>query len=138
MATWDLSKTKHHVLICNGSSCNQVGAAIRREISNQDLDEFIHTTRTRCNGRCHDKCVVIAYPNGTWYKDLKPEDTKIFIDSLMNEQDETGKVSHLFSNEGFQRTEGIVTGISKEKEKVMKVSKKHLMEECNNGINETQ
>jgi len=130
MATWDLSKTKHHVLICNGSSCNQVGAeeltqAIRREISNQDLDEFIHTTRTRCNGRCHDKCVVVAYPNGTWYKDLKPEDTKIFIDSLMNGQDETGKISHLFSNEGFQRTEGIVTGISKEKEKVMKVSKKH-------------
>jgi (2Fe-2S) ferredoxin len=130
MATWDLSKTKHHVLICNGSSCNQVGAeeltqAIRKEISGQDLDEFIHTTRTRCNGRCHDKCVVVAYPNGTWYKDLKPEDTKIFIDSLMNGKDETGKVSHLFSNEGFQRTEGIVTGISKEKEKVMKVSRKH-------------
>ncbi|MEC1071720.1 (2Fe-2S) ferredoxin domain-containing protein [Priestia megaterium] len=125
-----MSKTKHHVLICNGGSCNQVGVeeltqAIRREISNQDLDEFIHTTRTRCNGRCHDKCVVVAYPNGTWSKDLKPEDTKIFINSLMNEQDETGKVSHLFSNEGFQRTEGIVTGISKEKEKVMKVSKKH-------------
>ena len=38
MATWDLSKTKHHVLICNGSSRNQVGAeeltqAIRKEIS---------------------------------------------------------------------------------------------------------
>jgi hypothetical protein len=43
----------------------------------------------------------------------------------MNGKDETGKVSHLFSNEGFQRTEGIVTGISKKKEKVMKVSKKH-------------
>ena len=41
MATWDLSKTKHHVLICNGSSCNQVGAekltkVIRKEISDRE------------------------------------------------------------------------------------------------------
>ena len=93
--------------------------------SGQNLDELIHTTRTRCNGRYHDRCVVVVYPNGTWYKNLKPEDTKIFIDSFMNGQGETGKVSHLFSNEGFQRTEGVVTGISKEKEKVMKVLKKH-------------
>lgn len=37
MATWDLSNTKHHLLICNGSSCNKAGAeeltqAIRNEI----------------------------------------------------------------------------------------------------------
>lgn len=66
MATWDLSNTKHHILICNGSSCSRVGAeeltqAIRKEISDLELDEIIHTTRTRCNGRCHDKCVVITY-----------------------------------------------------------------------------
>ena len=26
MATWDLSQTQHHLMICNGSSCNKSGA----------------------------------------------------------------------------------------------------------------
>ncbi|MFC3885005.1 ferredoxin [Bacillus songklensis] len=128
MATWDLSETKHHVLICNGSSCNQVGAeeltqAIRKEISHRELDDTIHTTRTRCNGRCHDKCVVIAYPTGIWYKDLKPEDSPLFVDSLITGEDCTGKVSHSFNGQGFERADGVVIGIPKDKEKVVKVSK---------------
>jgi (2Fe-2S) ferredoxin len=128
MATWDLSQTKHHILICNGSSCNQVGAeeltqAIRKEILEREVDDTIHTTRTRCNGRCHDKCVVIDYPKGTWYKDLKPEDSSSFIDSLLANQDYKEKVSHTFHEHGFHREEGVITGIPKDTEKVKKVSK---------------
>src|SRR3954453_7370364 len=128
MATWDLSKTKHHVLICNGSSCSRVGAeeltqAIRKEISDREIDDAIHTTRTRCNGRCHDKCVVINYPKGTWYKDLKPEDASPFIDSLLANEDYIEKVSHSFHGQAFERAEGVITGVSKDKEKVSNVSK---------------
>lgn len=128
MATWDLSKTKQHVLICNGSSCSRVGAeeltqAIRKEISDRDLDDIIHTTRTRCNGRCHDKCVVINYPKGTWYKDVKPEDAPLFVDALLANQEYTEKVSHSFHGHSFERSPGVITGISKDKEKVKKVSK---------------
>ncbi|MFJ8246952.1 (2Fe-2S) ferredoxin domain-containing protein [Peribacillus asahii] len=128
MATWNLSNTKHHVLICNGSSCNREGAeeltqAIRKEISDRELDDTIHTTRTRCNGRCHDKCVVIAYPNGTWYKDMKPEDSPLLIDSLLSNKDCTGKISHTFNGEEFERLEGAVAGVRKNKAKVNKVSK---------------
>ncbi|PWW26900.1 (2Fe-2S) ferredoxin [Cytobacillus oceanisediminis] len=128
MATWDLSNTKHHLLICNGSSCNKAGAeeltqAIRNEIQKRDLDDVIHTTRTRCNGRCHDKCVSIHYPKGTWYKDLKAEDTSPFIDSILEEEDYTEKVSHTFTLEGFVRSSGTNRGVSKDKEKVKKASK---------------
>jgi NADH:ubiquinone oxidoreductase subunit E len=47
MATWDISKTTHHVLICNGSSCSREGAeeltqAIRKEISNREADGAKH------------------------------------------------------------------------------------------------
>lgn len=78
MATWNLSETKHHVLICNGSSCMKKGGeevtqAIREEITKLDLDAKIHTTRTRCNGRCKDACVAIVYPEGTWYKALSAD-----------------------------------------------------------------
>lgn len=129
MATWNLGTTKHHVLICNGSSCNRVGAeevtqAIRTEIANQEMDEYIHTTRTGCNGRCHDKCVVISYPDGIWYKDMKPDDARELINSLKTDQPFVQKTSHTFCGEGFQRTEGTVKGISKQKETVIKVSKK--------------
>jgi (2Fe-2S) ferredoxin len=78
MTTWDLSSTSHHVLICNGGSCMRKGGeevtqAIREEISRLGRDDQIHTTRTRCNGRCEDACVVIVYPEGVWYKRITPE-----------------------------------------------------------------
>ncbi|RAK19544.1 (2Fe-2S) ferredoxin [Anoxybacillus vitaminiphilus] len=78
MATWNLSGTKHHVLICNGASCMRKGAeevtqTIRAEIEALYLDDLVHTSRTRCNGRCQDACVVIVYPEGTWYKAITPE-----------------------------------------------------------------
>lgn len=77
MTTWNLNGTNSHILICNGSSCMRKGGeevtqAIRDEISNLNLDGAIHTTRTRCNGRCKDACVVIVYPEGTWYKEVIP------------------------------------------------------------------
>jgi len=75
MTTWNLTGTKHHVLICNGSSCMRKGGEeatqeIRNEIAELELDSLIHTTRTRCNGRCKDAPVVIVYPEGTWYKEV--------------------------------------------------------------------
>lgn len=78
MATWNLEQTSCHLLICNGGSCKKRGAedvtqAIRDEIARQEADRHIHTTRTLCNGRCTDACVVIAYPEGVWYRDITPE-----------------------------------------------------------------
>lgn len=77
MATWNLQETFCHFLICNGGSCMQrqaeeVTQAIRDEITLLGVDRQMHTTRTRCNGRCADACVVIAYPEGIWYKDITP------------------------------------------------------------------
>lgn len=72
MTTWNLTGTKKHVLVCNGSSCmrkegEEITVAIRDEIKKLELDQHIHTTRTKCNGRCKDACVVIVYPEGNWY-----------------------------------------------------------------------
>ncbi|PRS42738.1 cobalamin biosynthesis protein [Bacillus sp. RJGP41] len=78
MTTWNLTGTNTHLLICNGSSCMKKGGeevtqAIRDEIASKGLDLKIHTTRTRCNGRCKDACVVIAYPQGNWYRVETPD-----------------------------------------------------------------
>ncbi|EPE63559.1 hypothetical protein L479_00061 [Exiguobacterium sp. S17] len=128
MATWNLSGTKHHVLICNGSSCNRSGAeelvqAIRQEISAQAADDLIHTSRTLCNGRCHDQCVVIDYPKGTWYRDLDTDDVPSFVASLLQGEDYAAKVAHTFTGAGFKRESGVVTGVKKHPDTVKAVSK---------------
>ncbi|SEB13642.1 (2Fe-2S) ferredoxin [Thalassobacillus cyri] len=90
MTTWNLSGTKHHVLICNGSSCMRKGGeevthAIREEIQKLELDNQIHTSRTRCNGRCKDACVVIAYPEGVWYGVTSPDAGRDIIKNYLLE-----------------------------------------------------
>lgn len=121
MTTWNLTGTKHHVLICNGSSCMRKGGeevtqAIRDEIKRLNLDEQIHTTRTRCNGRCKDACIVIAYPEGTWYKAATPEEGR----SIISEHLAGGKmiedaVIYQFDKKGMipPSREGFHEGISK-------------------------
>ncbi|WP_017727721.1 (2Fe-2S) ferredoxin domain-containing protein [Halalkalibacterium ligniniphilum] len=109
MTTWNLTGTQKHMLICNGSSCmrkggEEVTVAIRDEIKNLGLDEAIHTTRTRCNGRCKDACVVIVYPEGTWYKAIDPEiGRKIVNNYLSVEEDLKNYVSYQFQEDGMTR-----------------------------------
>ncbi|MBA2873909.1 (2Fe-2S) ferredoxin domain-containing protein [Thermaerobacillus caldiproteolyticus] len=115
MATWDFSKMKHHIFICNGSSCmrsgeEEVTQAIRNEISVQGADDLIHTTRTGCNGRCQDACVVIVYPDGTWYKNMDEQTAKELVRGLADGRVYNKHVSHYYKNGVFQRTEGTVSG----------------------------
>ncbi|MDG5785899.1 (2Fe-2S) ferredoxin domain-containing protein [Evansella sp. AB-P1] len=129
MATWDLRDTQHHLLICNGGSCTQAGAeqlvqAVRTEIGKKGLDDRIHTSRTLCNGRCQDKCVLISYPDGYWYKEMTSEDVPEFIESLITGELMEEKLSLSFNGNGFQPTKGTFIGLEKERETVEKVSKK--------------
>ena len=119
MSTWDLSKTKHHVLICNGGSCMKKGAeevtqAIRSEISRLHADHIIHTTRTRCNGRCVDACVVIVYPEGIWYKGIDVEEApRIVKEHLIGGEPIADLISHEYADHVFKRTENTEIGTSK-------------------------
>ncbi|ASA26403.1 (2Fe-2S) ferredoxin domain-containing protein [Paenibacillus donghaensis] len=84
MTTYNLQGTVSHILICNGSSCKknrgeEVAEAIEAEIEKQGAQSLIHTTTTRCNGRCGDACVVIAYPEGVWYKEITPKLGKALV-----------------------------------------------------------
>jgi (2Fe-2S) ferredoxin len=121
MTTWNLKGTKHHVLICNGSSCMRKGGeevtqAIRNEITNLDLDAVIHTTRTRCNGRCKDAPVVIVYPEGTWYKEVTPElGSKIVQQHLVGGRTLEDYIIYQYTQEGFMPPENTecIAGVSK-------------------------
>lgn len=96
-----------------GEEATQV---IRNEIANLDLDTLIHTTRTRCNGRCKDAPVVIVYPEGTWYREVTPEvGSKIVQQHLVEGCSIEDNIIYQYDQEGFitpERTESIA-GISK-------------------------
>ncbi|WCK55644.1 (2Fe-2S) ferredoxin domain-containing protein [Aneurinibacillus sp. Ricciae_BoGa-3] len=121
MTTWNLQGMKHHLLICNGSSClkrggEEVTQVIREQIANLDADAFIHTTRTRCNGRCEDACVVIHYPEGIWYKDMTPEIGKQLISSILNGQVvPDSNIIYRYQDGHFLSTSKAAIGISKAK-----------------------
>ncbi|RHW39451.1 sirohydrochlorin cobaltochelatase [Lysinibacillus yapensis] len=125
MTTWNLQGMQKHLLICNGSTCMGAGAeeitlAIRDEIAKHKLDEQIHTSRTRCNGRCRDKCIVISYPEGNWFS--VPNDNVargIVTDSI----DEEHKI-YTMGQDGLQQVNGQYgKGISKSKHRQRKNGK---------------
>ncbi|MBG9454964.1 cobalamin biosynthesis protein [Lysinibacillus sphaericus] len=122
MTTWNLEGMKTHLFICNGSSCMKKDAeditqAIRDEIQVLELDKEIHTTRTRCNGRCKDACVVIAYPQGNWYRVPTTEHAKALVHDLNHESLHNEHVFTL-SEGSLQRTAQTtaIKGIEKVKE----------------------
>lgn len=107
MTTWNLNGMKRHVLICNGSSCMRKGGeevtqAIRDEISQLNIEADIHTTRTRCNGRCKDACVVIVYPEGNWFKEVTPSlGRKIVQDYMQKDTNLLDSLLYKYDAEGF-------------------------------------
>lgn len=83
----DLKQVTTHLFICNGATClryggDQVASSIRQEIREQGLSKQIHTTLTKCNGQCHHAPIVIEYPQGNWYGQLKPELATSLIRSI--------------------------------------------------------
>lgn len=116
MTTWNLAQMQRHLLICNGATCMSAGAEevtqqIRDEIRKNRLDELIHTSRTRCNGRCKDKCVVIDYPKGTWYSVQDEATSRAIVQDTAEESSIIYSVEH---GERIRR-ENRIKGIDKYK-----------------------
>jgi (2Fe-2S) ferredoxin len=85
VAIKDLALVNWHIILCDGESCQKLGAsacidAIRDHITVRGLDAQVHTTRTKCNGRCGDGPVAIVYPDGTWYQRLTSESVRRVVD----------------------------------------------------------
>lgn len=75
MAIKNITLIKKHLFICNGGTCKINGAeestaALRFEIDKAGLNNEMHTTKTLCNGRCKDGPIVIAMPEGIWFKQM--------------------------------------------------------------------
>ena len=70
---------RSHVLVCGGTGCTSSGspkiqAAFQSEIEKLGLADEVKVVQTGCFGLCALGPVVIVYPDGTFYSNVKVED----------------------------------------------------------------
>jgi NADH-quinone oxidoreductase subunit F len=70
---------RSHLLLCGGTGCHASGAlkvkaALLDEISKKGLSEEVKVVETGCNGFCAQGPLMVAYPEGVIYMNMKPED----------------------------------------------------------------
>ncbi len=84
---------RSHVLVCAGagcisSDCKSVQQALLANINDYNLDSEVKVVETGCMGPCDLGPVVMIFPDGVFYRKLKPEDTR----EIVNEHLLKGKV----------------------------------------------
>jgi (2Fe-2S) ferredoxin len=85
MAIKDLTKVQKIVFICNGGTCtNKSGpddntAELRKHLTEYELNDAVHTVRTKCMGQCDKGPVMFIHPEGVWYGGVNPEITREIV-----------------------------------------------------------
>jgi sirohydrochlorin cobaltochelatase len=70
---------KKHVLVCGNVDCVERGSIgvleeMRRSLQLRGRGREIRVTRTACMGRCGEGPTVAVYPDGVWYRGVRPSD----------------------------------------------------------------
>ena len=76
---------RSHVLICGGTGCTSSGSvkimeAMNKEITAMGLAEEVKVVGTGCFGLCALGPIMIVYPEGTFYSNVKVEDVKEIVE----------------------------------------------------------
>jgi len=74
----DSGAVQRHILVCTGGGCIASGAlavksALEKEIRKAGLDRKVHMFETGCLGPCAVGPIIVVYPDGVMYENLKPE-----------------------------------------------------------------
>ncbi|PLX17441.1 MAG: NADH-quinone oxidoreductase subunit F [Candidatus Muiribacterium halophilum] len=73
-----------HVLVCAGagcisSGCGAVSKALRESVEKNNLKDEVLIIETGCMGACEMGPIVVVYPEGIFYKKLKPENMEEIV-----------------------------------------------------------
>ena len=76
---------RSHVLICGGTGCTsghsvQVKDALEKELEAKGLTDEVKVIMTGCFGLCALGPIMIVYPEGAFYSQVKPEDAAEIVD----------------------------------------------------------
>ena len=86
---------RFHVFVCTQEkpegvpSCPAKGSwrvlsALQRELKSQGLNDAVHVTTSGCLGLCDHGPVMIAYPDGAWYREVQVEDVPEIVASHLS------------------------------------------------------
>lgn len=76
---------RSHVLVCGGTGCTsshsaEIIAKFEKEIAEKGLADEIKVIRTGCFGLCALGPIVVVYPEGAFYSQIKVEDVPEIVD----------------------------------------------------------
>ncbi|MCL6581440.1 MAG: NAD(P)H-dependent oxidoreductase subunit E, partial [Firmicutes bacterium] len=74
-----------HVLVCAGagcvsSGCKAVEEALVQSVKNLGLADEVRIVETGCMGPCDMGPVIVVYPEGVFYRKVKPEDAAVIAE----------------------------------------------------------
>lgn len=81
----DQSIYRSHVLICTGTGCVSSGSRdikvkLEDELAKYDLTNEVKIVETGCHGFCEKGPIMIVYPEGVFYCQVKPEDVEEIVE----------------------------------------------------------
>jgi (2Fe-2S) ferredoxin len=65
---------KTHLLFCTGGDCkkkNKKNYKKAKKMLKKNNQHFVRCSKTKCLGACKHSPVVMLYPHGTWYGNVK-------------------------------------------------------------------
>ncbi len=80
------------ITLCSGSACQathckKVAAALEHEIETRGLQDQVHVRKTGCHGFCEKGPILVMYPEGICYLQVKPEDiSEIIAETLIGKK----------------------------------------------------
>jgi len=79
---------RSNVMICEGTGCaasqaRDILAALKSEIQRHKLDKEIRIVQTGCRGFCAMGPIVMIYPDGIFYCQIKPEDVPHLVEETL-------------------------------------------------------
>jgi NADH-quinone oxidoreductase subunit F len=95
-----MDQISNHVLVCTGGGCIasgalEVSAAFTKELEDLGIDRQTRVIETGCLGPCAVGPVVLVYPDGVFYQNVKIEDVhEIVEEHLLKGRVVTRLVSH--------------------------------------------
>jgi len=105
---------RNHVLICGGTGCTsgdspKIRELFEKKIKEAGLENDVKVIMTGCFGLCACGPVVVVYPEGSFYSQIKPEN----VDEIVNEHIIKGRiVSHLLYKDPEIKAQETVTSLN--------------------------
>ena len=84
---------RSHILVCGGTGCTsgnsmKIYEALVDRIQKEGLEKEVHVTKTGCFGLCAYGPIMIVYPEGAFYSQVKVED----VDEIVSEHIIKGRI----------------------------------------------